>query len=159
MGHKLYSVKRRQDFVYGIANIMHNIDGDYEKYTQKIVSMMYNNDRLNITKQLILRPNVVLSVLIKQKDTGSIYYRYLPALCAICQYNDQNDKLFQLFLACLFHFSNVILGEQTNGRYNYNVFLNKYFNFNNCNNAIITFNDFVCFIFLVALYVCFRKFC
>ena len=49
--------------------------------------------------------------------------------------------MFELFLDCLFHFNNILLGNSNNNNNSID-FLKKYFNFNHCNEPIIDWNSF-----------------
>lgn len=99
MGHKLYSVKRKSNFVKGVAYSMYNIDGNYTNYQSKVNVMFDNGDTHGIYKDLLLRPNLILSLV---SDSGA------PMLHTA---GTQNKKLFELFYDCLLHFSDEILAH------------------------------------------------
>ena len=118
-GHKLYSVIRQADYVNTICDELYSVDGNYNKYKQKINKMLETNDSANFIRQLFIRPNSVLSMIRFE------IHRYSPLLKIIGKAG--NDKLFAIFLSCLFHFSLIVMNE-TNDKNNQ--FLRKYFNYN-----------------------------
>ena len=122
----MYSVIRQSDYINTICNELYDIDGNYNKYKQKINKMIETNDSSNFIRQLFVRPNSVLSMI-----TFEIGKRFIPLLRIIGF--SGNDKLFALYLSCLFHFSLIILNEDNNKN---NKFLRKYFNFNELHDTI-----------------------
>ena len=124
-GHKLYSVIRQADYLNTICDELYGIDGNYNKYKQKINKMLETNDSSNFRRQLFLRPNSVLSMITFEIN------RFVPLLKIIGKAG--NDKLFALFLSGLFHFSLIILDEANDKE---NQFLRKYFNYNTLNGGI-----------------------
>ena len=139
IGHKLYAIKRRYDYVNAVSNETHNVDGDYEKYKAKINQMIQTNDNDNLISQLFLQPNLVLSII---NGSSLTYY---PLLHSIGSH--MNDKLWLLFLNCLIHFGIVILGENIEKNSDENdinkSFLKKYINYNTYTSAVIGYTIFV----------------
>ena len=124
-GHKLYSVIRQADYINTICDELYGIDGNYNKYKQKINKMLETNDSSNFRRQLFIRPNCVLSMIRFQ------FKRFVPLLKIIGKAG--NDKLFALFLSCLFHFSLIVMNESNDKN---NQFLRKYFNYNKLHGTI-----------------------
>ena len=123
MGHKLYQIQRKSDFIHDIARL-HKNDSNYNNYqSKKILSLIQNGKIDTLGKELIWRPNIVLSMI---KD-------YKPMLRETSPYS---LKIFELYLSSLFHYAQDILGIKSGKE-----FLEKYFNFGNCNFDLIK-NEF-----------------
>ena len=102
--------------------------------------MIQNNDNLHLSNQLFLKPQMIISIINGKYDQTPLLYSIGKT---------DNIKLFELFLTNLFHFIEIILNCDENN----NHFGKKYFNFNKCNGYIISYNDFVEFIYVI--YLCF----
>ena len=92
--------------------------------------------------QLFLKPNIVLSMICK----GMVRNSDVPLLYHIGKLD--NLKMFELFVDCLFHFSQTYLesDDNNNGNNKQNKsFLKRYLNFNHCNFPIIIWLEFVKF--------------
>ena len=149
MGHKYYGIVRRSQFVNSVCNIVYNIDSDYEKYKAKIVSIVNDNDMNRFTKQVFLKPNVILSLI----NEGN------PLLHDIGY--SQNHKMFKFFVDSLLHYNSVILDKKNDDdTLTNNEFLKKYLNFNHCNYPIVSDGIFVCcFVLLTLSAACVYVFC
>lgn len=122
--------------------------------------MVANSDYGGIGTELMLQPNMILSII--NTDTSMDGY-VTPLLFNCGQYYHKNSKIFDLVLSSIFHFSAFMLGETdietnnnetklskdkfSNENINKNkrtiishkghyLFLDKYFNFNNCQYII-----------------------
>ena len=123
-----YGIKRKEAFVNALVNETYKTDHDYNNYKNKINGMITNNDNEQFIKQLFLKPNMVLSIVNTDRKFS---HKHHPLLFTVgCT---QNIKLFQLLLNCLIHFSETILGYDSET----NLFLKEYLNFNKCNGDII----------------------
>ena len=144
MGHKLYGIKRRSQFIQSNANLVYNVDGDYDKYKTKVNKLIDGGDFEGIGNELILQPNLILSI-IRRNALPLLHFCY-------------NFKLHQLFLSNIFYFGEVVLNESidkdkdkgdSNGDSNSKsksketLFISKYLNFNRCDDEVLmTFNRF-----------------
>ena len=124
--HKLYGIKRKSDFITSNVNLLYNIDGNYIKYCKKIESLMSSNNIDYIANELLLQPNLILSIIDNEKKE--------PLLGIVTRY-DNNIKMFVLILNSIFHFGEIMLH---NSKYEQR-FISDYFNYNQCKN-IIEFN-------------------
>ena len=130
-GHKYYGVKRRRLFIDSIDNIVYKNDNDYEKYKQKILSLTQNNNINEFAIQLFVKPSIIISMFVKEHE------RDILLLYSICQ--SDNTKMILLFLDCLQHFGEIILGQKyNNNNDDSNLFFKKYFNFNQCEGMSYT---------------------
>ena len=127
-------VKRRKQYISSMAFQVHTIDYHYTLYKQKINQLVETNDVHGITKQLLLQPHMVLSIISSNnKQDGSV-----PLLYTLGQNN--NIKLYELFVNSLFHFSQIVLESDNSDNSNNNddksiSLLKKYINFE-CDNLI-----------------------
>ena len=136
MGHKFYSIERRSDLVDSVNNIINKTYNNYENYKNKIIGMINDENINQFSKQLILKPNVVLSYITSFGST------YAPLLHTVG--SSQNHKMIELYLDCLLHSNNVILKQKydnTDNDKNYTFWLKKYVNFNKCKWPIIDNRD------------------
>ena len=62
MGHKYYSIVRKEDFINDCNNLL-NDDLNYQSYSSRIESMVKENEVNNLAVELSLSPNVVLSII------------------------------------------------------------------------------------------------
>ena len=132
MGHKYYSLSRRVPFIQSVSNIVHNVDKDYQMYSNKIYNMVTDNNINELGKELLLKPHIVISMLGKDKDTRD----WATLLMSIGSH--RLEKMFNLFLDCLFYYCKVFLDEDLKN----SAFLTKYLNFNNGNTPMM-FNIYV----------------
>ena len=135
IGHKLYGVARKQEYIEAVYNLIDN-DSNYEQYKMKISKLISNGNVNYFGKELIWQPNVVLSMISKESNN-------LRPFLYICGNKFGEPKMFELFLGCLFHFSQNMLLDNTSSTSN-NSFLSKYFNFNS-NKHLINSIEFVKF--------------
>ena len=124
---------RKYEFIEAICDKAHAIDGNYEKFKEKLDVLVKNHDTINFTRQLLLQPNLVLSCIYTMKPRIIIEK---PLLLNIGR--SDNDKMFSMFVSCLIHFSLIVLNESNDER---NILLSKYFNFNE-SASIINGNTF-----------------
>ena len=129
MGHKYYGIIRQDEFFTNIKNEIYNIDRNYEKYKLKIFNMVSNKDGNRLVKQLIWRPNVVLSMI---KSIGA----FIPFLNQIQYMVNQYPKFSLFVLNCIFHLSFILLNESNDKN---NKYLSKYFQFGSPNQVISSF--------------------
>ena len=135
--------ERRKIFVDSIDNIIYNINPNYEKYKNKIISFVNDNNIDQFAKEIFIKPNIIISMICRRKVTDRSYYS-APLLYFIGA--KQNSKMFELFLNCLFHFKDIFLNNNKS-------FLKKYFNFRKLDSPIIAAHgEFVKF-YLYILYI------
>lgn len=140
LGHKYYSVKRRELFINSIYNNVYNINNDYYRYQNKIIALINDNNINELSNQLFLKPHIVLSMFAKggksnQDDIPLLYFVGLK----------QNLKMLELLLNNLFHVQNVLLKIQDKNK----SFLKKYFDFATlANSQIISFQSFVKYLYI-----------
>ena len=140
MGHKFYNIERRNDLIQSVNNIITKTYNNYTNYKNKIIGMINDQNINQLSKQLILKPNVVLSY-ITSIQRYEIDYT-VPLLYLIGLF--QNNKMIELFLDCLFHYSDVILKqkyEKNNDDKHSTFWLKKYLNFVQCKFPIIDDRD------------------
>ena len=146
MGHKYYNIKRRQIVIENVSNNVFNINLDYDKYNNKIMSMVNDNNIIEFGRELLLKPNIILSIMCQYS------LEYVPLLYMTREF----IKLHELCLHSLFHFSTMYLNENINEK-NINMdksFISKYLNFKNCHEPIIEYSTFVkffCVFYLIHL--------
>ena len=130
MGHKYYSIVRKEDFIYDCNNLLKN-DLNYELYSSKIESMIKNNQVNNLSVELFLSPNVVLSMILGYYHGSGGRNCFVPILYIIGQESCETFDLsmFQLFLSSIYHFSQSILGMKQKNSLG-KKFLIEYLNFN-----------------------------
>ena len=58
MGHKVYEIKRRKDFVYSVSHLYYDIDSNYNNYKHKINTIITNNDYIGLNRELLLVPDI-----------------------------------------------------------------------------------------------------
>lgn len=114
IGHKMYGIVRRQELIDNINTLIEN-DSDYRTYKSKIKQLINNNNINLLSKELIIKPNVMLSMCEKKK---------IPYLGLI---DNNDDKLRELYFGALMHFSYDIIGNKSDIQ---KQFLEKYLNFN-----------------------------
>ena len=81
-----------------------NSDNDYKKYKIKVSSMIELNEYDNFGMELLLQPNMVLSI-INQIPTGNVPILYT---CG----DLKRYKLFELCLNSIFHFGEIMLNDK-----------------------------------------------
>ena len=121
-GHKLYGIKRKDNFIFDSCNKIYDIDGDYEKYKSKMCVLIGKNDYKSCGIELLLQPNLVLSLVTKDwvaegpimQECGKLYNR------------NTNTKLFDIFLSTLYYYNKTYFSES-----NRNI-LKQVLNFNQC---------------------------
>ena len=173
MGHKCYEAKRRAEFINIVKNEMYTIDENYQQYNVRIRKLFENKDSSQFIRQTLLQPNMVLSMILSQNMIEKDYFhstnKHSPFLTLKQRQENkpllyyfgykQDTKLGAFLLSCLFHFSEIILGE-VNSNSNSNpgklttnnlnskpklpTFLCKYLNFHECQYGLISKQYFVC---------------
>ena len=129
----LYSILRQSDTIKAVANEVYMIDEKYEKYHFKINRLIETGNSKRLTKQLLWRPNVVLSMIEKPRQ----YIYYEPLLSVVGARFCQSDANFVLFFVnCLMHFGLILLNEPATSDDD-SVFLRKYLNYNHLNGQIV----------------------
>ena len=104
IGHKLYGIVRRQEFIDTIENMVLDDLDDYDGYVVKIKSLVENGNINHLTKELIWRPHIVGSII--DFKTHKNYLK--PYFWGIN--GDINPRIKQLFWGLLIHFQYDILG-------------------------------------------------
>ena len=137
LGHKYYNIKRKELFINSINNIVYNENGNYQNYKNKILTLINDNNMEQLSYQLFLKPNIVLSMICKESTSVWNINSDVPLLYHIGR--KQHIKMFELFMDCLLHFNQTYLQSNSND----NAFLKQYLNFNHCNMPIIWLNNFV----------------
>ena len=150
LGHKYYAIKRKRLFIDSINNIVYNIDNNYIKYKNKICLMIRNNNINDFMYEILIKPSIVISMF--NSDAKTSHGCDLLLLIHIGYAISTKMKL--LFLNCLFHYGEVILGEtlekeDSKDSKDSNVskddkitttttktFIEKYLNFDNCRNPV-----------------------
>ena len=127
MGHKWYNIQRRRNFIESVDNIINETYNDYENCKKKIRQMVKEQNINQFAKELILRPNIGLSAITSFVQDGTPHNVPLFYLAAL----SNNSKMYTLFLDCLFHYNDKVLG-QTYKKDKDKFWLKKYFNFSNC---------------------------
>ena len=122
IGHKLYSVVRRQEFIDCICDMMQD-DTNYNHYRLKIQSLIKSENINYLIKEMVWRPNVVsisqpLREIRNHEESGGYGFNN-ENNC-----NDNRFKLNKLYLGSLLHFSYNILNMEKNGA----IFFENYFN-------------------------------
>ena len=122
MGHKYYTIMRQSPLINSIKNQVYEIDNNYSKYKDKILTLIHNHDSDGLMKQLFWKPNVVLSIIVDEDKYGG--HRLLfPEV--VQQFGEINTRFILFFLNCLFFHSFLMLEEKNDES---NLFLKKYFN-------------------------------
>ena len=103
-GHKLYAVLRRSEFIENVRASINN-DMNYERYKVKITNYVTNKNIDMLSKHIILRPNVILSMM----NSNSI--DNIRTMLYFVIYS-KSSKSFNLYLASLFHFCQKYLKNQ-----------------------------------------------
>ena len=62
----MYGIVRRQELIDNINELINN-DYDYRLYKIKIKKLIENNNINLLSKELILKPNIILSMIEKKK--------------------------------------------------------------------------------------------
>ena len=83
------------------ANISYNIDANYEKYKAKVLSLVIENNVSQFSKEILLKPNVMINII----EKCAFYGQTIASLLYHIGRN-KNSKMFELFLDCLYHFGN-----------------------------------------------------
>ena len=152
MGHKWYGIKRKSEFIESNCQLLYNIDCNYNEYKSKIGVFVENNDLERLGNELLLEPNLGLSIIDSPYETANGFH--VPFLYQLSQFMSTtataNFKMFQLFMNSLIHFGEVILNssegkdkdkdkekEEAPGT----KWLRKYFNFNN-GDMVISYDYF-----------------
>ena len=151
MGHKYYNLSRRVPFIQSVSNMVHNTDKDYEMYSNKIYNMITDNNINKLGKELLLKPNIVISIIANRLGSD------VPLLSIIG--SNENVKMFDFFLDFLLHYCNLLVFN-VNGNVNRiendninsqsvvsslfqnkkstpNPFLKKYLNYNRLGYSIV----------------------
>ena len=145
--HKLYGIKRKSEFIESAANLIYNIDNNYSKYKDKANIMLETSNYDAIGSELMLQPNMIVSILGKDHRYGTTApLLHLSGLLS-------NSKCFELILSGILHFGLIILNgikeeqeqEQTQGKKNKNakkkiplkeqglLFIDRYLNYRSGN--------------------------
>ena len=168
-GHKYYGVKRRKSFIDSIHNIIYNENSDIQLYKGKIISMI-NQDNLSLlSKEIFLKPNVIMSLIEPESSSYSTKSNQL-LLYWIARESTYKFKLLHFFVECLFHYGEIILNEKfiennsnndsndnnsdsnssSNKQENDKLFLTRYLNFKKT-KGVMSIATFVCgFIYSLA---------
>ena len=130
MGHKYYSIVRKEDFINDCNNLLNN-DLNYQSYSLKIESMVKDNQLNNLAVELSLSPNVVLSLITSYYHGACGATCFVPLLYLIGEQDCEryNLSMFELFLSSIYHFSENILGMKQKNSVG-KQFLIQYLNFN-----------------------------
>ena len=106
LGHKYYEIKRKDGQVNAVGNIMYNEYNNYDKYSLKIETVIQEDNPNELAKQLLLRPNCILSMLHFANNIEDTFVPYLYLVGG-----SYSLKMFKLFYECLLHFGEVLLDE------------------------------------------------
>ena len=101
MGHKFYTIKRKEMFIDSIDHLIYDNNNDYPNFQTKINTLINDNDISKLSKQLFFQPNIVLSLINDNSE---------PLLATIGL--TKQYRMYELFLNCLFHFGEMILNER-----------------------------------------------
>ena len=99
MGHKFYTIKRKEMEIDSIDHLIYDNSNDYENFKTKMYTLVHDNDLEKLSKQLLFQPNMVLSVIRNNRPL-------LDAIGSTKQY-----RMYELFLRCLFHFGEIVLNQ------------------------------------------------
>ena len=154
LGHKLYNVARRKEFIDSVTKHYYDLTENKNNYNKAMHSLVIRKNWKQITTELLLYPKQVLNV-----QFAPSYFKK-PLLYFIGQ--SGNSKMFGLFLSCLLYTNdiddknNVEMKENSTG----NAVAKKYLNFEGCND-VINRVEFVCnvyIMFAIVVLFCFVKF-
>ena len=136
IGHKYYGIKRRRLFIDSIDNIVYNINNNYEKYKNKILSIIQNNNIDQFSIELLMKPSIIMSMFGYEGDEDcDILLLFHIGL------QEESNKAISLFIDCLFHFNDIFLSDRERDKKF--SFLKRYLNFENCKPPIIDYYSFV----------------
>ena len=138
MGHTHYSIVRKDDFIND-CNILSINDSNYQGYSLKIESMIKNYEISNSTKELLLLPNVVLTIIQSYDPDQSDAICFVSLLYHIGK-RSCDVKIFNL--SSIYHFSQSMLGVKNKDKDEKDSlgkkFLIKYLNFGSGKRIICT---------------------
>lgn len=100
--------------------MIYDIDDNYINYCSKVSVILDSGDMDSLTNELILQPNMILSIVIDYLYSGNSRAPLLLQ-CGLNFTRNGNIKMFELFLNGLLHYGDVILNQSE--------FLKKYLNF------------------------------
>ena len=126
--HKLYNIKRKKQYIYNVSQFC-KIDLNYKTYKAKVDKLIANNNITHFFRELVMSPNIILSIISSNNRGDSVLYPLMYSLGG-------NIKLFQLFYQCMHNFAIKLLGDKDGNEY-----LSKYLNYNNC-YCLIAYNTF-----------------
>ena len=106
LGHKYYNIKRKELFIDSVNNIVYEQNGNYELYKNKILTIINDNNITQLANELFIKPNIVLSMICKDKYGSDIPLLYFIG-------NNQNVKMFELFIDCLLHFNQTYISQSS----------------------------------------------
>ena len=89
-----------------INNLIVN-DLNYQHYKNKIKGLIDDNNIEQLTKEIVWKPNIVLSMIKANKVT-----RYEKSAMPFLGVINNNPKLSQFYFACLIHFGQRLLNEK-----------------------------------------------
>ena len=112
LGHKYYGIKRKNLFINLIKNNIYNIDLNYDRYRIKLEALAKNGDINQLSNQLFLKPNTVLSMMVLKGESTSKYVPLLWLIAIMGMSSKKDCKMFELFVDCLLHFVNELLLQQ-----------------------------------------------
>ena len=112
--HKFYGIKRKSEFIENNCRLIYDLDCNYDRYHSKIIRLIHNCDYDGIGMELLLEPNMILS-LIKEGQEYQKKERTLLAFIGDTLPQLNNIKMFELFSSCLLHFNQITtLSSNTN---------------------------------------------
>ena len=134
IGHKLYGIVRRKEFI-DYVNEYSNVDNNsYEAYKAKIMKLIETNNYNHFINEILYQPIKVLSIInidrsVKSYNTKATQKGInLPLLITLgLKSNKLSFKWYDLFLSSIFHFN----------KYMNKNFSEKYLNYGECNNNVI----------------------
>ena len=116
IGHKLYGVVRNEEYIINVNDLIDN-DLDYGKYKSKIMSLVKNKNVNHFGKEMMLRPNYLLSIIHNEMEDEESYsgdFGIRPILYYTSNSVNHSLKMFDYCLASIFHFGIDILGTIAN---------------------------------------------
>ena len=92
LGHKYYGIKRRKIFIDSVSNMAYYNESDYSTYRNKILTLINDENINQLSKQLFIKPNIILSMM---SDNGKTGHSDVPLLTMMGR--TDNFKMYELF--------------------------------------------------------------
>lgn len=126
VGHKIYGIKRKKEFINSVNQLRIKYDCNYKNYIQRLDSIIFSQNYHDFAMQLFLNPNLIFSTL---------------------KYQQLHIKPKALFWSCFWHYSK----HYFNHAYDYDEqetdgsginFVEEYLNYNITNSRIQQVNEY-----------------